>query len=330
MERAVEHQEVLVERLANLVSREESDKPDALKRMDNASDARDYVKKGPLGALKSTSLPGVLPSTCTEGAGNLAAVNYRQRTETRNAPGSSHITLVGDEAAQRPAPSSLFDTMPQNIVVPDSVVESVIANLQFVRMTRGLNWIINRPILSCSIVVLVWATLRGIWSLLPGEVQEFRPALLLSGIVALAATLLAYYVGGATLMPETESEPILDEAEGPSTPVMGESADPTLTLPTDPDPDVVGTVQGDDKQDKEQQNLDVSPIVEATMEALDPGMEVVGAVHQEGPPSGGLDGRYQESMEQPTKGQNQKKEEGYSTDSDRPGPVLEGVHPINK
>jgi len=326
IDRSVEHQEVLVDKLATLVSNEPSG---GHILMGVHPSGQEIGKDGNLGAVENIALMAMPPSKCKEGNEKLQVVKHRKGPEVCNAPNnitrSSPLNSVDERTEQRPAPASIFDTMPRNIVVPDSVVESVIAKLQFVRMTRGLNWIINRPILTCSIVVLVWTIMRVIWSLLPGEVQEFKPALLLSGVVAVAATLLAYFVGGATLMPESESEPVVDEGESLSTPMVEDSVVEPDLVHGGPLPPWGNEMTGDDnKEDNifphEKENP-LSSMVETTMEALDPGMEMVGEVHEEGVGAGkaGADGS-----------DTQKKEEGYSTDSDRPGPVIEGVHSVDK
>jgi hypothetical protein len=325
IDRSVEHHEVLVDRLATLVSSEPSG---GHILMGVHPPDQEIGKEGNLGAVENIALVAMPPSKCKEGDEKLQSVKHRKDPEVRNAPNnstrSSTHNSVGERTEQRPTPASIFHTMPQNIVVPDSVVESVIAKLQFVRMTRGLNWIINRPILTCSIVVLVWTIIRGIWSLLPGEVQEFKSALLLSGGVALAATLLAYFVGGATLMPESESELVVDEGESLSTPMVEDSVvEPGLVhggpLPTG------NEMTGDDNKEDDilphEKENPLSSMVENTMEALDPGMEMVGEVQEEGVGAGKAGAADSD---------NQEKEEGYSTDSDRPGPVIEGVHSVDK
>lgn len=325
IDRSVEHQEVLVDKLATLVSSELSG---GHILMGVHPPAQDIAKEGNLGAVENIALVAMAPSKCPEGDEKLQCVTHRKDPEVCNPPNNSTcrstFNIVDERTEQRPTPASIFHTMPRNIVVPDSVVESIIAKLQFVRMTRGLNWIINRPILTCSIVVLVWIIIRVIWSLLPGEVQEFKPALVLSGVVALAATLLAYFVGGATLMPENENEPVVDEGESLSTPMVEDSVVEPGLVHGGPLPQGNETTGDANKEDDillHEKESPLSSMVETTMEALDPGMEMVGEVHEEGVGAGKAGAAGSD---------NQKKEEGYSTDSDRPGPVIEGVHYMDK
>lgn len=60
----------------------------------------------------------------------------------------------------------------------------------------ALGWVMHRPLTGVVFLVFGIAALRMIWDRMPDALPDFKPALLLSGAVALMATVMACVIGG--------------------------------------------------------------------------------------------------------------------------------------